>query len=71
MATKTGDGGKRSEEGTKKQVTRTSQPLPAVAHVDVALRQMHDVIADEALPDEFLKILADIDSKLATKGDVR
>ena len=63
-------GGKKSDDGTKKHVL-SSQPLPAVAHVDVALRQMHDVIADEALPDEFLKILADIDSKLGTQGDGR
>ena len=33
--------------------------------VAAALKQMHDAVASEALPDEFLRILEEIDEKIA------
>lgn len=33
--------------------------------VAAALKQMHDVVASEPLPDEFLRILEEIDEKIA------
>ncbi len=35
--------------------------------ITAALKQMHDVVANEALPDDFLKLLEEIDSKIAAK----
>ena len=37
--------------------------------VDLALKKVHDHIAEEAPPPEFLAILADIDRKLAGKSE--
>lgn len=36
--------------------------------IGIALRQMHDAVASEALPDDFLRLLDEIDSKIATKN---
>jgi hypothetical protein len=33
--------------------------------VSAALKQMHEAVASEALPDEFLRILDEIDAKIA------
>ena len=33
--------------------------------VAAALKQMHDAVASEALPDDFLRILEEIDEKIA------
>ena len=33
--------------------------------VAAALKQMHDAVASEALPDDFLRILKEIDEKIA------
>jgi hypothetical protein len=33
--------------------------------VAAALKQMHEAVASEALPDEFLRILEEIDEKIA------
>ena len=35
--------------------------------IAAALKQMHDAVASEALPDDFLKLLDDIDAKIAAK----
>jgi Anti-sigma factor NepR len=35
--------------------------------IAAALKQMHDAVADEALPDDFLKLLDEIDAKIAAK----
>jgi hypothetical protein len=35
--------------------------------IAAALKQMHDAVASEELPDDFLKLLDDIDSKIAAK----
>lgn len=35
--------------------------------ITAALKQMHDVVANEALPDDFLKLLEEIDTKIAAQ----
>jgi Anti-sigma factor NepR len=35
--------------------------------IAAALKQMHDAVASEALPDDFLKLLDEIDTKIAAK----
>jgi hypothetical protein len=35
--------------------------------ITAALKQMHDAVASEELPDDFLKLLDEIDSKIAGK----
>ncbi|WP_373476080.1 NepR family anti-sigma factor [Sphingorhabdus sp.] len=35
--------------------------------IAAALRQMHDAVASEELPDDFLKLLDEIDMKIASK----
>jgi Anti-sigma factor NepR len=35
--------------------------------IAAALKQMHDAVASEDLPDDFLKLLDEIDSKIASK----
>jgi hypothetical protein len=35
--------------------------------IAAALRQMHDTIANEVLPDDFLRLLDEIDTKIAAK----
>ena len=34
--------------------------------IAAALKQMHDAVASEELPDDFLRLLDEIDSKIAT-----
>lgn len=35
--------------------------------IAAALKQMHDAVASEELPDDFLKLLDEIDMKIASK----
>jgi Anti-sigma factor NepR len=35
--------------------------------ITAALRQMHDAVANEELPDDFLRLLDEIDTKIASK----
>jgi hypothetical protein len=35
--------------------------------IAAALKQMHDAVASEALPDDFLRLLDEIDTKIAAK----
>ena len=35
--------------------------------IAAALKQMHDAVASEALPDDFLRLLEEIDTKIAEK----
>jgi hypothetical protein len=35
--------------------------------IAAALKQMHDAVASEALPDDFLRLLEQIDTKIAAK----
>jgi hypothetical protein len=35
--------------------------------IAAALRQMHDAVASEELPDDFLRLLGEIDAKIAAK----
>lgn len=35
--------------------------------IAAALKQMHDSVTNEALPDDFLRLLDEIDSKIASK----
>jgi len=35
--------------------------------IAAALKQMHDAVANEELPDDFLRLLDEIDSKIAAK----
>lgn len=43
-------------------------PAPEFNHLTVALRQMHDDVANEPIPDDFLDLLDRIDAKMsATK----
>ena len=35
--------------------------------IAAALKQMHDSVTSEALPDDFLRLLDEIDSKIAAK----
>lgn len=35
--------------------------------IAAALKQMHDAVASEELPDDFLRLLAEIDTKIAAK----
>ena len=37
------------------------------APVDRLLKQMHDAVASEKLPDDFLRLLGEIDAKIAAK----
>jgi hypothetical protein len=36
--------------------------------IAAALKQMHDAVASEALPDDFLRLLDEIDTKIAAKN---
>ena len=38
---------------------------PAFDPVSTALRQLHDAVAGEALPDDFLRLLDEIDQRIA------
>lgn len=38
---------------------------PAFDPVEAALKQLHQAVASEPLPDDFLRILDDIDAKIA------
>lgn len=40
---------------------------PAFDPITAALRQMHDGIASEAIPDDFLRLLDEIDERIAAK----
>lgn len=40
---------------------------PSSDPITAALKQMHDAVASEALPDDFLKLLDEIDTKIAAK----
>lgn len=40
---------------------------PAFDPITAALRQMHDGVASEAIPDEFLRLLDEIDDRIAAK----
>jgi hypothetical protein len=40
---------------------------PAFDPITAALRQMHDGIAGEPIPDDFLKLLDEIDERIAAK----
>ncbi len=42
---------------------------PEFDPISAALRQMHDGIAQEPVPDEFLKLLDQLDDRLANKKD--
>jgi Anti-sigma factor NepR len=35
--------------------------------IAAALKQMHDAVANEVLPDDFLRLLEEIDTKIASK----
>ena len=35
--------------------------------IAAALKQMHDAVANEKLPDDFLRLLGEIDAKIAAK----
>ena len=37
--------------------------------IAAALKQMHDDVANEELPDDFLRLLDEIDNKIANKND--
>jgi DNA-binding GntR family transcriptional regulator len=37
--------------------------------IAAALKEMHDAVASEALPDDFLRLLDEIDSKIAEKKE--
>ena len=39
--------------------------------IAAALKQMHDAVANEDLPDDFLRLLEEIDTKIATKKATR
>ncbi len=51
-------------EGPAKVKSSNPGARADVDSIEIALRQMHAGISAEALPDEFLDILADIDRKL-------
>ena len=36
--------------------------------IAAALKQMHDAVASEELPDDFLRLLDEIDTKITAKG---
>jgi len=38
---------------------------PAFDPVSAALQQLHQTVASEGIPDDFLRILADIDARIA------
>lgn len=37
--------------------------------IAAALKQMHDAVASEELPDDFLRLLDEIDDKIANKNE--
>ena len=37
--------------------------------IAAALKQMHDAVANEELPDDFLRLLDEIDNKIANKNE--
>ena len=37
--------------------------------IAAALKQMHDAVASEELPDDFLRLLDEIDTKIAAKNE--
>lgn len=39
--------------------------------VEAALKQMHHAVATEPVPDDFMRILEDIDAKIAAAKNVR
>jgi hypothetical protein len=51
-------------------------PMPADVStafdpVEAALKQMHEAVSTEAVPDDFLRILEDIDAKIAAAKTVQ
>jgi hypothetical protein len=59
-------------EGQLVNSNKGKQPLDAIGedmdfefdHLTAALRQMHDSVANEAIPDDFLDLLDRIDAKM-------
>lgn len=45
------------------QLDSSNDPIAA------ALKQMHDAVASEDLPDDFLRLLDEIDTKIAAKNE--
>ena len=41
---------------------------PAFDPITAALRQMHDGVANEAIPDDFLRLLDEIDERIAAQN---
>lgn len=57
--------------GMSKKITPKDKPMN---HVDIrfdpvsaALRQMHEAVVSEPMPEDFLRILDDIDAKIAAR----
>lgn len=48
-----------------KKGTRMRQPDTAFDPVSAALQQLHQAVASEPLPDDFMKILDEIDARIA------
>jgi hypothetical protein len=56
----------RSSKGTKMNVDDTAfDPIAA------ALKQMHQAVASEDLPDDFVRILEEIDAKIAASKSMQ
>lgn len=55
-------------DNTTPKGRKMTQIETAFDPVAAALKQMHEAVASEALPDDFLRILEEIDAKIAAAG---
>jgi Anti-sigma factor NepR len=51
-------------KGEGRGKTGAAKPTPGVDSVTAALRKMHDDIAAEPIPDDFMELLEKIDAKM-------
>ncbi len=56
----------QNPKGAKMNILNT-----AFDPVEAALKQMHHAVATEPVPDDFMRILEDIDAKIAAAKNVR
>jgi hypothetical protein len=51
--------------------SKMTDPNTAFDPVEAALKQMHQAVSTEAVPDDFMRILEDIDAKIAAAKTVQ
>ena len=64
-------GKKRDETGENAPNKRSGHVALAFDPIAAALRQMHDEVASEDIPDDFLKLLDEIDDRVKQRKDAK